>query len=167
MTENNNGWPDRPGVPLNPERDGWHWVEDTVDGVGTGHIEAVYYAVWDVPIWYRSGKGSPITKPKEWRYLGPCLTPEEIAAKDAEIARLRADLATARLEGMEAMAEKISGWHEAQAMEYEAQASKFEKLKKISKFKTDGQYAVRYAEGAAAHRQRAIAIRAAAKEVKP
>ena len=85
-----NTWPfpDRPGVPLHPEKDGWHWLEDTVDGVGTGHIEVVYYAAWSVPIWYRAGNRSPITKPKEWRYLGPCLTPEDIAAKDARIAEL-------------------------------------------------------------------------------
>jgi hypothetical protein len=25
-----NGWPGVPGVPLNPERDGWHWLK-------TGH----------------------------------------------------------------------------------------------------------------------------------
>lgn len=82
MSETTNGWPGKPGVPLNPEQDGWHWLEDTVDGVGTGHIEAVRYAVWSVPIWYRAGNRSPITKTKEWRYLGPCLMPDEAANRE-------------------------------------------------------------------------------------
>jgi hypothetical protein len=86
-----NGWPGKPGVPLNPEKDGWHWLEDSVDGVGTGHIEAVYYFAWSVPIWYRAGNRSPITKPKQWRYLGPCLTPDEVQ-------NLRDDLASAERE---------------------------------------------------------------------
>ena len=121
--------------------------------------------------------------------IGPNETPEEAIKRlvgvraewavyknnceNPEIAELRAELAAARREGMEAMAEKIAGWHEAQATEYEAQARKFENLKTISDFTSanpapDGfQYAVRYAEGAAMHRQRAAAIRAEAKEGKP
>jgi len=95
MAETENTWPfpDRPGVPLNPERDGWHWVEDTVDGIGTGHIEAVYYVACSAPAWYRAGNRAPIKNPKHWRYLGPCLTPAEVAAKDARIAELEDQLA--------------------------------------------------------------------------
>ena len=76
-----NGWPDpaRPGVPLNPEQDGAHvllWRKDAPQQA-----------------WWRSGK-------QEWRwpggdkcgdytaginaaYLGPCLTPQEVAAREA------------------------------------------------------------------------------------
>jgi len=93
MTENT--WPDptRPGVPLNPEKDGWHWLEDTVDGVGTGHLEAAYYVVCAVPAWYRAGNRAPITKIKQWRYLGPALTPEEAAALQARADRNAAEYA--------------------------------------------------------------------------
>jgi hypothetical protein len=27
-----NGWPGKPGVPLNPDQDGWHWVENKFTG---------------------------------------------------------------------------------------------------------------------------------------
>jgi len=30
-----NGWPGEPGVPLNPERDGWHWVQRVDNGFVT------------------------------------------------------------------------------------------------------------------------------------
>lgn len=90
----------------------------------------------------------------------------------AEIARLRAALATARREGMEAMAGKIAGWHEARAEEWDDQENKFKKLKTISSFTStnpgsDGlEFARQCAQAAAFHRQRAAAIRAAAKEGK-
>jgi hypothetical protein len=74
----NNGWPGEPGVPLNPERDGWHW------------LSAMYY---DDPIgppiacfWYAEHQSWPRLQDKPGNqpvsrgfcYLGPCLTPAEV-----------------------------------------------------------------------------------------
>ena len=78
-----------------------------------------------------------------------------------------ADLvATARRESRKEMAEDVAGWHEARAKEHDAMEREF---------KTIGQYlapdamqsAMRCAEAAIQHRQRAAAIRAAAGEGKP
>ena len=32
MTDTTNTWPGKPGVPMNPEKDGWHWLK-TPDGL--------------------------------------------------------------------------------------------------------------------------------------
>ena len=76
MTESNNGWPSRPGVPLHPERDGWHWVGGTVQPSG-----------WDADCQeWLSASGGWI-KPADLahhRYIGPCLTPTEHAAALAD-----------------------------------------------------------------------------------
>lgn len=76
MTESNNGWPSRPGVPLHPERDGWHWVGGTVQPSG-----------WDADCQeWLSASGGWI-KPADLahhRYIGPCLTPAEVSAALAD-----------------------------------------------------------------------------------
>ncbi len=84
MTDDPHGWPDpaRPGVPMNPERDGWHWVQwpnggrpqcewwrDNDMGGGKGWAE------------WRNGYIAA-----QYRYLGPCLTPAEVAAREAAAA---------------------------------------------------------------------------------
>lgn len=84
MTDNN-GWPDadKPGVPLEPERDGWHWLRTPYGE------EAPYY-------WCAAGKCERGRWPSRWAdvsenewpptdcaYLSPCLTPSEIAAREA------------------------------------------------------------------------------------
>jgi hypothetical protein len=73
-----NTWPDpeRPGVPLNPEQDGWHWLGDA-SGVAvpiawTPASSGAYVAGgWEV---------HPGTLAKTARYLGPVLSPAEVAA---------------------------------------------------------------------------------------
>ena len=79
-----NGWPDeaRPGVPLNPERDGAHAIEAN-DG-------EPLVMVWRDP-WWTTLRGTSY-KPCEvvargMRYLGPCLTPSEVAAALAQARR--------------------------------------------------------------------------------
>ena len=89
MTETNT-WPGKPGVPLNPEKDGWHWVE-TEHGlapwrwkenpesimwefgweVGDGVISSAYFAAL-----------GPCT------YHNPCLTPDQATALQARVAEL-------------------------------------------------------------------------------
>lgn len=84
-----NGWPDdtRPGVPINPERDGWHWIrrkgsqwheawrwDPDADGCGTE-----YSGAWAEA----DGDGVPIEMARWYEYVGPCLTPAEVeAARD-------------------------------------------------------------------------------------
>ena len=67
-----NGWPDasKPGVPLNSERDGWHWV------CGLPSQWVAELAMW-------RGEGGFMLRPETWRalpYGGPCHTPAEVAA---------------------------------------------------------------------------------------
>ena len=70
-------WPDpsRPGVPLNPERDGWHWV-----GYFVGQVPRARF-------WYAEdngwGFGPPATEPENCHYYGPILYPAEVAAREA------------------------------------------------------------------------------------
>jgi len=77
--------PDKPGHPLNPERDGAHWITDNV-------------AFWeaDTQRWLLMLTAKPVTA--EWlasqpwaEYRWPCLTPAEVAAREQ----------AARREGME------------------------------------------------------------------
>jgi hypothetical protein len=83
------GWQGEPGVPLNPEREGWHWI----------HRKG-----WNKPrpaVWWPSRNsplggwwdGRQIVGPNEiaeMTYLGPCLTPDE-AAESEEALRFYAD----------------------------------------------------------------------------
>jgi hypothetical protein len=102
MTDPNN-WPDpaKPGYPLNPERDGWHWLaqadcnpcpaywraaqEEWMQGglicIGTAHVK---YLCGDH---FVGGV----------RYIGPCLTPAEVEAREQ----------AARREGMEEAAQEV------------------------------------------------------------
>ena len=69
---NNNGWPGKPGVPLNPERDGWHWLQ-----YGDGSIDAFYWTnEWAANsnqfAWVIGNiRGEPEIVAVSWRYLGP------------------------------------------------------------------------------------------------
>jgi hypothetical protein len=77
MTADPNGWPDasKPGVPLNPERDGWHWL------LWKGGAQPV-------PLRWNTGLGggwssySTDGTAARYLYLGPCLTPAEVAARE-------------------------------------------------------------------------------------
>jgi len=88
MTDNNN-WPDpaRPGVPVNPERDGWHWLE-WMDYCGTKPTGMIDQFKWE-----RDGYWDRTTHRSArywacWRYIGPCLTPAEV---DARVQQARRD----------------------------------------------------------------------------
>ena len=88
----NNGWPDpaRPGVPLNPDQEGWHWLEYI--GPGSGKIIVTpNMHKWTGSYWVSQGGGGgtlPGYYEKNYRYLGPCLTPAEV---DARVAQARRD----------------------------------------------------------------------------
>ena len=79
-----NGWPDpeRPGVPLNPERSGWHWVAMNEDPEPAywGAAELAGTAGW----WFTEDMHyGPISAGPNVRYLGLCLNPAEVAAQIA------------------------------------------------------------------------------------
>jgi len=77
-----NGWPDpaHPGVPLNPERDGWHWF-----------VRGNFYSL---ALWHRGHFTFQDTTawPEEFSqldmaYVGQCLTPAEVEARVADARR--------------------------------------------------------------------------------
>lgn len=88
-----NNWPDpdKPGVPLNPERDGWHWLR---------HPEDLHPVMMG---WLSGSQGWSFGRrhsPKGivdmgYQYLGSTLLPSEVAAQ----------IEQARREGAEAMRE--------------------------------------------------------------
>ena len=91
-----NGWPGEPGVPLNPERDGWHWV---------GGIP-YWWRVFDdddAPLWQVNHL---YFTAEEWsykKYGGPVLTPAEVEARVKEAVDLGIDIATRELDPQIAM----------------------------------------------------------------
>jgi len=66
----NNGWPDskQPGIPLNPERGMWHWIQ------WTPNVGAPCY--WNTYKWADEEWGM---RAAECKYLGPCLSPSEVS----------------------------------------------------------------------------------------
>jgi hypothetical protein len=71
------GWPDaaRPGVPMHPERDGWHWLRN--------RWGATVPALWLVSdgMWrFNDASYSAKNAGQNQKYLGPCHTPAEVAA---------------------------------------------------------------------------------------
>lgn len=104
--QNPGGWPDaaRPGVPANPERDGWHWLQFNDDRP----IPLAWIA--EIDAWASGAAYTPEGVVElGWRYRGPCLTPAEVSDTLAEIDGLWVALndmslraVAARREGIEA-----------------------------------------------------------------
>lgn len=88
------GWPGVPGVPRDPEKDGWHIVQE-------GDLEPEH-AFWRAKPWLQQTLGCWQTKGTEddfqpyeisnWRYLGPCLTFDEATALQARVTKLETAL---------------------------------------------------------------------------
>lgn len=91
MTDSN-GWPDasKPGVPENPEQDGWHALRSTFQ---QAHVVLVRWRsheqCWEPGLLPRNVQ-------RYWDYEGPMHTPAEVAALVAA--------------GQEAMRAQIVGW---------------------------------------------------------
>lgn len=137
------------GVPLNSEKDGWHWLQESdLDP------ECVF---WRSQPYFGDKRGRWEAKGTEddfepheistWRYLGPVATPEETEAKTARIAELEAALANARRDGMEAVAK----WHDEQAA----------KAQRLSDMKVSAEDEEVWGDYAENHREYAAEIRAA------
>jgi hypothetical protein len=111
MTDAPNGWPDprKLGVPLHPERDGWHWLSATNSEGETAH----FVALWESEEWALPGILSSLDPheiaAKNTTYLGPCLTPAEVAAREA----------AAFKRGAEASREQVAHWADAELCDCE------------------------------------------------
>jgi hypothetical protein len=132
---NNNGWPDpaRPGVPMNPERDGWHWVADK-DGIGKPWVE-----YWNGRDSWAPVSATPNFICWHWRYIAPVLTPAEA---DARVAQARRDAL-----------EDCAKWHDEVA-------SKYKKEQLLYEAKESWTVAYVFAQGYVINNKRAAAIRA-------
>jgi len=76
-------WPDpaRPGVPLNPEKSGWHWfVRGDFYSLALWHRG--HFTFQDTTAWPEEFSQLDMT------YAGPCLTPAEV---DARVQQARRD----------------------------------------------------------------------------
>ena len=95
MTSDPNGWPfpEQPGVPLNPEQDGWHWL----DAGGPVLCEWRASRGWMDETWWPHAA--------DLAYLGLCLPPAEVAALVAE----------AEAQGREAGLREAAGIAEAES----------------------------------------------------
>lgn len=75
---NPTNWPDpeRPGVPMFPERDGWHWID-------TGLASGMRPLFWQSKSqsWFASADtcANRWKHTDSWKYHGPCLTPAQIS----------------------------------------------------------------------------------------
>ena len=74
-----NGWPnpDKPGVPLNPERDGWHWLFDPENAKS-------YPEIWvaEIDAWAVGDAWTPrMVAEMGLHYQGPVLTPADLAGE--------------------------------------------------------------------------------------
>ncbi len=79
-------WPDpaRPGVPLNPDRDGWHWLSSR-------GFSALHWWDADHQLWPQTNRDmTPGLAAHYHHYLGPVLTPQEAAALRARLAEMEA-----------------------------------------------------------------------------
>jgi hypothetical protein len=81
--QNPGGWPDpqRPGYPQNPERDGAH-VLDAAPGHDGQRVRFV--ALWAYGRWHPGERDVLASEASDWgwRYVAPCLTPSEVAARE-------------------------------------------------------------------------------------
>ena len=89
MTNTTNTWLGKPGVPLNPEKDDWHWVK-IIHGISQPRPRLWWSKIdrWELS---DGALISPSEFAERWRYIGPCLTPDEVQ-------NLRDDLASAERE---------------------------------------------------------------------
>jgi hypothetical protein len=74
LAEMKAGWPDpaRPGVPLNPEQRGWHWLSCQ---------NMPFLIFWDGEVLQDALSGQrmkPDVLSAVYSYFGPCLTPAEV-----------------------------------------------------------------------------------------
>ena len=87
MTDTTNGWPGKPGVPLNPEKDGAHRLRHQVSDLESDALWSCGGTWLDL-----SGDFSIPHAAAFYDYLGPCLTHDQATALQARAAELEAGL---------------------------------------------------------------------------
>lgn len=65
------------GLPENPERNGWHWVKDP----GQEAAPTLWTLRWGSWWLGDNERSAAYLAQKGYRYLGPCLTPADLAAR--------------------------------------------------------------------------------------
>lgn len=111
-----NGWPkfSEAGVPLHPERDGWHWVDECAR-----EWSAAEQAWLD-----HAGDPVPASTYMRFRYLGPCHTPAEVQAREAAAA--------------EAMREQAAQVLRKKASTYHAEHGSYDSSTGVTEYPGDG-----------------------------
>lgn len=113
-TQNPGGWPDaaRPGVPANPERDGWHWLSGVTERPAAFEWRSASGG-W---LFHRAQHNvMPPSDFANWLYHGPCLTPAEVAAREAAARREGIEAAASRCDTREVGWGGICGYREQEA----------------------------------------------------
>ena len=87
MTDTTNGWPGKPGVPLNPEKDGAHRLRHQVSDLESDALWSCGGTWLDL-----SGDFSIPHAAAFYDYLGPCLTHDQATALQARAAELEGAL---------------------------------------------------------------------------
>lgn len=80
------------GRPENPERDGWHWLQDA-----NGDLWCWRWYPSHQWFWAGNRTVRPREATTEYRYLGPCITPDEVAAREAAAAEAMREACEARI----------------------------------------------------------------------
>jgi hypothetical protein len=99
------GWPDasKPGVPLNPERDGWHWVN------GSPLLWDQWHKVWKHSDGFECYRTTPSQAAfRGWNYSGSLLTPAEVAAREAAAAEAMREACATIVDAHAAAAKRCS-----------------------------------------------------------
>lgn len=90
------------GRPQNPERDGAHVIYDR----HLRHETAVLWSCATQQYHDMASMVTPVGAAKWWEYRGPCLTPAEIAAREAAAYQRGQEAMRARVSGMTKRAEE-------------------------------------------------------------
>ena len=83
MSETDGWWPSKPGVPLNPEKDGVHRLRHQVSGLESDALWSCGGTWLDL-----SGDFSISHASTFYDYLGPCLTPNQATELQARVTKL-------------------------------------------------------------------------------
>jgi hypothetical protein len=116
MSENN-GWPGKSGIPPNPERDGWYWLQESDREIECARWIAKPFLGDSRGRWEMAGTegdwepyeisnwlyiAPALWEPYEisnWLYIAPALTPAEVDARVKEARRDALEEAAQQCEG--------------------------------------------------------------------
>ena len=95
MSDTKNGWPGKPGVPINPEKDGWHWLYNKRLDRERDFKECVFWSGVG-EFWQMMGAEECFSPRdlvvREWRYFGPVLSHDQATALQARVTELEVAL---------------------------------------------------------------------------